>query len=368
MHVFLLNWRDIEHPRKGGAEVLTHGIFARLVERGHRVTWFASDFPGASRRQRIDGIDVVRGGNAVTVRAQAFRFYRGLRDVDIVVDEINTLPFFTPLYAREPVVAFICQLARNVWFYEAPPGIAQVGYALEPAYLLPYRRVPVLTISQSSAESLRTEMGFAGEIGVMPMAIDQYESLAPLPLEERENTIVALGRVTPSKRLDHSIRALAFLKEPPLDRLRLQIVGSGSEPVRARLDRLAALLGVSERVAWSGYLSEEHKRERLRHAKALVMNSVREGWGLAVSEANLAGTPAVGYGILGLRDSIKNGLTGVLTEETPEALAQGLENLLRDPDRYSELAISAQTQARSLTWDATTTFVEHFLASTAEGR
>jgi glycosyltransferase involved in cell wall biosynthesis len=368
MHVFLLNWRDIKHPLKGGAEVLTHGIFARLVERGHRVTWFASDFPGAARRERIDGIDVVRGGNAVTVRAHAFYLYRSLRDVDIVVDEINTLPFFTPLYARVPVVAFICQLARDVWFYEAPPGMAHVGYALEPAYLLPYRRVPVLTISQSSAESLRHEMGFAGEIGVMPMAIDQYEALAPLRLEEREDAIVALGRVTPSKRLDHTIRALALLKEPPLNHLRLQIVGSGRVAVRERLDRLAESLEVSQRVEWAGFLSEAHKRERLRRAKALVMNSVREGWGLAVSEANLAGTPAVGYGILGLRDSIKNGLTGVLTEETPEALAQGLENLLRDPKRYSELATSAQTQARSLTWDATTTFVEHFLAATAKGR
>jgi glycosyltransferase involved in cell wall biosynthesis len=338
-----------------------------LVERGHRVTWFASDFPFAPRRECIDGIDVVRGGNAVTVRAHAFHFYRSLRGVDILVDEINTLPFFTPLYAREPVVAFICQLARDVWFYEAPAGIAQVGYAIEPAYLLPYRRIPILTISRSSAESLRREMGFAGEIGVMPMAIDQYEALAPLRLEEREDTIVALGRVTPSKRLDHTIRALALLKAP-LDKLRLQIVGSGSVAVRERLDHLAESLGVIQRVEWAGFLSEAQKRDRLRRAKALVMNSVREGWGLAVSEANLAGTPAVAYGVLGLRDSIKNGLTGVLTEETPEALAQGLENLLRDPKRYSELATSAQMQARFLTWDTTTTFVEHFLAATAKGR
>jgi len=351
----------------GGAEVLTHGIFARLVERGHRVTWFASDFPGAERHEIIDGIDVVRGGNAVTVRAHAFRYYNALSNVDVVVDEINTLPFFAPLYARVPVVAFVCQLARDVWFYEAPVGIAQLGYALEPLYLRPYRRVPVLTISQSSADSLRHEMGFRGEIGVMPMAIDQYEAPAALPLEEREDSIVVLGRVTPSKRLDHSIRALALLTKPPLDRLRLQIVGSGSDRVRERLNRLAASLEVGQRVEWAGFLTEAQKRDRLRRAKALVMNSVREGWGLAVSEANLAGTPAVGYEILGLRDSIKNGLTGVLTEETPQALAQGLENLLHDPKRYSDLATAAQLQARSLTWDGTTTFVEQFLAATAKG-
>ena len=152
MHVLLLNWRDLKHPRKGGAEVLTHGIFKRLVDRGHRVTWFASDFPGALARETMDGIDIVRGGNALTVRAHAYRYYQSLSDVDVVVDEINTIPFFTPLYARSPVVAFICQLAREVWFYETPAVVGRIGYTIEPFYLRPYRDVPTMTISESMRE------------------------------------------------------------------------------------------------------------------------------------------------------------------------------------------------------------------------
>lgn len=361
MHVFLLNWRDLKHPRKGGAEVLTHGIFARLVERGHRVTWFSSDFRGAAPREMVDGIEVVRGGNAVTVRAAAYRHYATLQNVSVVVDEINTLPFFTPLYARAPVVAFICQLAREVWFYEAPPVVAQIGYALEPLYLLPYRQTPVMTISPSSAASLREEMGFRGEIGVMPMAIDQYPAQPPLPLDKRAPTIVALGRVTPSKRLDHTIRALAILNEPPFDCLRLEIIGGGNDGVRESIGRLAGALDVRERVTWTGYLAEDEKRAHLTRARALVMNSAREGWGLAVSEANLAGTPAVGYRVPGLRDSIQNGVTGVLTEESPAALAEGLRALLGDADRYNRMAVAAQRDAGRLTWDATTDFVEQFL-------
>lgn len=366
MHIYLLNWRDLKHPRKGGAEVLTHGIFARLAERGHRVTWFCSNFPGGRTSERIDGIDIVRGGNAVTVRSHAAAYYRTLSDVDIIVDEINTLPFFTPLYSRSPVVAFICQLARDVWFYEAPPVVAQFGYAIEPMYLRPYRDRPILTISASSARSIREEAGLRGETFVMPMGIDQYEAPPPLTLDARDDIIVALGRVTPSKRLDHTIHALALLKHPPLDRLRLTIIGGGAAPIRRRLENLAGSLGVHDRVEWTGFLTENEKRQRLRRAKAIVMNSVREGWGLAVSEANLAGTPGVGYNILGLRDSIVAGQTGLLTEESPQSLAQGLTDLLSDPDRYNRLARQAQEHARTLTWDAATTSVEHFLLKHAK--
>lgn len=366
MHVLLLNWRDLKHPRKGGAEVLTHGIFARLVERGHRVTWFASNFRGAAAREVIDGIEVVRGGNALSVRVAAYHHYATLKDVSVVVDEINTLPFFTPLYARVPVVAFVCQLAREVWFYEAPPVAAQIGYALEPLYLRPYRQAPVMTISPSSAASLRDEMGFRGEIGIMPMAIDQYPVRPPLSLAERTPTIVALGRVTPSKRLDHTLRALALLIEPPFDRLQLEIIGGGNEAVRRSLGHLAHNLGIAERIAWSGFLSEDEKRAHLARASALVMNSAREGWGLAVSEANLAGTPAVGYDIPGLRDSIHNGRTGMVTEESPAALAEGLRVLLGDADRYHRLAVAAQSDAKQLTWDTTTDFVERFLTRIAQ--
>ena len=368
MHIFLLNWRDIKHPRRGGAEVLTHGIFARLVERGHRVTWFASDFPGAARTERLDGIDIVRGGNAVTVRIQAARYYASAPRFDVVVDEINTLPFFSPLYTRVPVVAFICQLAREVWFYEAPPVVAQIGYAIEPFYLRPYRTVPVMTISASSEESLRREMHFRGQMGVLPMAIDQFDIEPPLSLSQRDDVIVSLGRITRSKRLDHTIRALAMLTDPPWDRLRLAIIGGGSEPLQAELTRLAAFLGVGQRIDWMGYLDEASKRMRLRRAKALVMNSAREGWGLAVSEANLLGTPAVAYGILGLRDSVKSGTTGLLTEESPTALAEGLKTLLAEPERYGRFAAAAQTDARMLTWGKSTSFVEAFLTRMSEGR
>ncbi len=367
MNILWMNWRDIKHPRKGGAEVLTFGIFKRLVDRGHRVTWFTGAFPGGADSEVIDGVKVVRRGTALTVRAHAYGYYRETSDLDVVVDEVNTLPFMTPVYSRTPVVACIHQLAREIWYYEAPPGIAQIGYALEPLYLRPYRQVPTLTLSASSESSLRNEMGFTGRIGIMPLAIDQYAAQPPLPLRERDDTIVSLGRVTRSKRLDQQIQALALLRTPPYDRLRLQIIGGGTSGMRESLRALAQRLGVEDRVEWPGFVSEAEKRRLLAVAKLLVMSSVREGWGLAVSEANLAGTPAVGYRILGLKDSIKDGLTGLLTEESPSALAQGIRQMLDDEARYARIAQTAQDDARGLTWESTTSFVERFLRDSTGG-
>jgi glycosyltransferase involved in cell wall biosynthesis len=368
MNILWMNWRDIKHPRKGGAEVLTFGIFKGLVDRGHRVTWFTGAFPGGADHEILDGVNVVRRGTALTVRAHAFAYYRETRDLDVVVDEVNTLPFMTPVYSRTPVVACIHQLAREVWFYEAPPGIAQIGYAMEPLYLRPYRHVPTLTLSASSESSLRREMGFTGRIGVMPLAIDQYPATPPLRLQLRDDTIVSLGRVTRSKRLDHQIEALALLTDPPFDRLRLQILGGGNPAVRASLDGLARELGVAGRVEWMGFVDETQKRRLLARSKALVMTSVREGWGLAVSEANLAGTPAIGYSIPGLKDSIRNAETGLVCEESPLALAQGIREMLSDNVQYSAFAEAAQRDAQGLTWEGTALFVERFLQDSVDGK
>jgi glycosyltransferase involved in cell wall biosynthesis len=312
-------------------------------------------------------VRIVRQGNAATVRVHAMRRYRALGDFDVVVDEINTLPFFAPLYARKPVVALICQLAREVWFFEAPWPVAIAGYVAEPAYLQVYRRSPVLTISESSARSIR-DIGLRGQIEIMPMAIDQYASEDPLPMVERENAIVMLGRITPSKRIDHVIRALADASNGPLSATRLVLVGGGDDRVKADLRRLAASLGIAERVQWEGYADEETKRRILRTARAIVMTSAREGWGLVVSEANLAGTPAVVYDIPGTRDSVVDGQTGIRCAPAPTALAASLSALIASPVRYERLSRAAQTFARTLTWDATVDAAEAVLRREAARR
>src|SRR5258706_15516364 len=103
----------------------------------------------------------------------------------------------------------------------------------------------------------------------------------------------------------------------------LWIVGRGDSVYIALLKEMLVLYGVADHVVFFGGVSEEKKLELMRRAHVLLHASVKEGWGLVVVEAASQGTPAVVYNVSGLRDSVKNGETGiVLKENSPFHLAQ----------------------------------------------
>ena len=220
---------------------------------GHEVTWFTSRPGGAAAYERIDGVGVVRRGTELTTRLAAPAFARR-RAFDVVVEQINTLPYFAPVWARVPTVLWIHQLAREVWWYEAPSPAAAIGYVSEPVYLRAYRRVPVLTISDSTRDDLR-RLGLRGHIDVMPMAVDTpaVQALVSRALEGR---LVAVGRLTPSKRYDDAIRALGILRDSHPSAT-LTIAGEGRD--RERLERLSAELGLADAVRLPGSVSDEEK-------------------------------------------------------------------------------------------------------------
>src|SRR5438105_12350387 len=208
LRILILNWRCPRNPRAGGAESLTYEIARRLVVKGHEVEWFSASFPGAEPVEEMEGIRIVRVGRQWTVHWHAFRRYRKhLRDhFDIVIDQVNTMPFFTPFWARIPAVTLIHQLAREVWWYESHFPIAAIGYAIEPIYLRSYRRTPAVTISRSTEQDLR-RLGFVRQITVVPIGIERV----PFVRREKAPTITFLyvGRLAPSKRIGDMIQALA---------------------------------------------------------------------------------------------------------------------------------------------------------------
>jgi len=363
MRFLFLNWRCPTHPQAGGAELVTLRVAERLVRWGHTVTWFAAAYPGAPSQEPINGVRVIRAGRQFTVHLQAARWYQrqGRGRFDVVIDEINTIPFFAHRYAGVPVVTLIHQLAREVWWYEAPWPLAALGFALEPLYLQAYRRQPLLTISHSSARSLRA-LGLRGPIALIPMATDFAAEPVLPPLAEKEAawTLVALGRVVRSKRIDDMLRAVALLAARGLP-AQLWVIGAVTPRYRQVLARLAAELGVADRLTFWGKVPEAQKRSLLRRAHALLACSVREGWGLMVTEANLVGTPAVVYNVPGLRDSTEHGVTGLVTEQTdPPSLAEAVGRLLGDPTRYARLRQTAWERASRLNWDQT---AQTFLAA-----
>jgi glycosyltransferase involved in cell wall biosynthesis len=365
VRILILNWRCPMHPRAGGAEFLTYEVMKRFVASGDEVEWFSASFPGAKDNEDMDGIHIVRAGRQWTVHLHAFRrYFRRLRPhFDLVIDEVNTVPFFTPLWADVPVFMLIYQLAREVWWYECPFPINALGFALEPLYLRLYRRVPVLTESNSTVVDLN-RLGFSGPLTLVPVGIDDLAEGAYA--KPSCPVFLYVGRLSPSKRVGDIIKAFDSF-QTKLPQARLWLVGDGPTSYVRSLRGLVHQLGIEQSVDFCGSVSGTEKYQRMTAAHALLMASVREGWGLVVTEANACGTPAVVYNVPGLRDAVRHAQTGLVVDPTPEAMATGMMTLWKDRLLREQLGKQARAWSRSFSFDAATATIRAALTLTASG-
>ncbi len=316
---------------------------------GDTVEWFTAMFPGAASEVTLDGVRIIRRGRQWSVHLAAMRRYRRrLRDsFDAVIDEVNTIPFFTPIWADVPHLLLIFQLAREVWWHESVFPLNAVGYAAEPLYLRTYRRTPALTISASTEADLR-RLGFVGPIKVLPMGLEPM--VVPAVPKADKTTFLYVGRMAPSKRVDEIITAFARYQAQGRA-ANLWLIGDGPSDYVAALRRQAGRFGLEGAVQILGRVSTDVKHDRMARAHVLLMASVREGWGLSIVEANACGTPAVVYDVSGLRDAVRNGETGFVVAPTPEGLADGMERITADPDLYNRLALAAKLWSSTFSFD-----------------
>jgi glycosyltransferase involved in cell wall biosynthesis len=346
VRILFLNWRDIRNPEAGGAEVFVQEVAARWIAQDHDVVLLTSSFSAAPRRELIDGVMVRRAGRLRngSFHLLAQRELARLRGFDAVIEGINTIPFFTPLWrGLPPTVALVYQLAVEVWDSELRPPASNFARWLEPKLLLPYRNVPVVTISESG----RRELLGAGLRDVTVIEPGRSE-VPPLGATDKEPTptVMFAGRLAANKRPDHAVEAFKLIKRARPD-ARLWVVGQGpmAEVLRSSLPSGAKLLG---------HVPRTELYERMARAHCLLVPSVREGWGLVVTEANSVGTPAVGYDVPGLRDSIRNGHTGLLARPgEPAALAEQAERLLNDAEMRTRMSKNAAEHAKSFSWSKT---------------
>lgn len=355
LKILFLCWRDIRHPRAGGAEVFIHEVGRRLVRDGHGVTLFSAGFKGLSPDECLDGVRILRSGAQATVHWRFFRWWRRhgrFDEYDLVIDVVNTIPFMTPLFikGRTKRVALFFQLARQVWWYESRFPLSACGYASEPLYLQAYRGTQVVTISRSSKADLERYRVPADLISICPVGID-IEPLEALEPKPAGLDVLFVGRLTASKRPEEALRAFAAVRASRPE-ARLRIVGNGRERYVKRVIAVARELGLGGEVEFLGRVSHEEKIELMRSSHVIVVTSVKEGWGLIVTEAAALGTPAIVYDVDGLRDSVRDGTTGVVCKDnTPRALASEVLSLVVDPERYERLRSNALAWSREFTWD-----------------
>ncbi|HEX5133425.1 MAG TPA: glycosyltransferase family 4 protein [Candidatus Krumholzibacteria bacterium] len=355
MHVVAVNWRDIGNPEAGGAEVHLHEILSRLVARGHSATLFAARFPGGPDEDTIDGVRVIRRGswwNANFVLARAARAHLRTVPADLVVEDINKIPFFMPLFTRLPVLPVIPHLFGSTVFRETNPVFGAYVYLWERLIPFVYRRCRFAVISPSTRDDLVARGIPAGRIDVVLCGLDhaRYRRLPHVTRAARP-TVVHLGRARKYKAIDVVIRAFAIVHHSLAD-ARLVIIGDG--PELPALRQLADRLGLADAVEFGGHMPAEATVEALNRCHVVLNASPKEGWGLTVVEANACGVPVVGSDRPGLRDSIHDGETGFLVPYGDvDAFAERTLRLLTDSALRERMGAAALEWAGSLTWERT---------------
>jgi glycosyltransferase involved in cell wall biosynthesis len=351
-HLLAVNFRDPAHPEAGGAELHLEEILLEAVRRGFRVTWLASGFPGGAPEDTHRGIAVVRRGswwnfNVVVPRVLAREFASPAPD--LVVEDINKVPCFTPWWTKSPVAVIIPHLFGETAFQEASAPIALYVVALERLIPLVYRRSRFLAISESTRDDLVKRGLSASRVAVVHCGLDHDAYRAPdQPEKSARPTLVFVGRLRRYKGLDWVIRALPRVRER-VPGARLVVVGDG--PDRARIVAAAERLGVRDAIDFLGFVPGPEKARLMREAWVLVQPSPKEGWGLTVVEAGASGTAVVAADSPGLRDSVRRDVTGLLVPFGDDArMVEALSRVLEDAALRERLAASGIEWAARFTW------------------
>lgn len=361
MNILVFSWRDPKHPLAGGAEQVMHEHMKGWIEAGHEVTLFSSRFPGSAKEEVLDDVKIIRAGHQyLGVQWAGFLYYLESKDrYDFVVDQFHGLPFFTPLYVRKPKLAVIQETAREVWFLNPLPWpinwiVGIIGYLGEPVLFLFYRSITFMTGSDSAKENI-SKIGISTEnIVVVPHGVI-IKAPTPLPKKEKTATVMYLGVLSRDKGIEDALRCFAILKKKH-EVSKFWVAGrTETKNYRDRIRSLVTELNLNKSIEFYGFVSQEKKFELLARAHILINPSIREGWGLVNIEANSVGTPVVAYESLGLVDSVKDGLSGLLCrEKTPANLAENISRLLKDRKLYKHLKQGAKKWASKFSWDKST--------------
>lgn len=357
MEVLILNWKDIKNPDVGGAEIILYELAKRLVNDGIKVTWFCRHFPHAKDQENIDGIDIVRRGNKYTVYWQAFQYYKNLKQKpDKVLDCINTICWQTPLYIpKEKRLAYVNQLAKEVLFYELSRPLAFLSYWFEIWQYLSYKNTKFLCYSVSTKDDVSSFGISKKNIFTFPLGLDHtrytpgIKSLTPL--------FVFVARLVKMKRPELCVEAMKIVvnKYP---KAQLAIVGYG--PLENNLQRQITASRLENNIILVNkdnlFFSKNIKDQKIKLLKkswAILLPSVKEGWGMVVTEAAACATPAIVSNVTGLKDSVINGKTGVVLPASPTAgeLSEAIIKVIKNKNQRIKLSQGALTWSKNFSWE-----------------
>ncbi len=367
--ILALSWRDIRSPKSGGAEVHTCNLMKSLNEQGYRFISFAPYYDGLPRKEVIDNITYIRKGNVFSVIFYAFLYYRKHRnEIDYVINQCNTHNFFTRFWV--PVnkrIFYIHQLTREIWDINAGFPLNKIGKAMENFSLKLNKHDYTITVSESTKQEL-VELGFIeSRIRLLYNAVDKKIIKDTIDDNKKDNKdFIYVGRYSRYKGIDAAIEAFGLVHDKYND-AKLRIVGKPDEDfikeiIKPLSVKYKLIVGNTDNcdIIVCGFVSEEQKLQLMEDSKALLFPSIREGWGIIVSEAAARGTPSIVYNSPGARDAVNFGKAGYMcSKNTVKELYDHMLSVIEDLDKYEKMQQVALDYVKGFNWNNNRdTFIE----------
>ena len=365
-----------------------------LVRAGHDVeilalregnsSWSEEEFVcGIPNRVRRAGFDTPIASRVMLAPARFLRLFvarpsaalraiRHFRSADLpaggllaLADALRGAHRFDAIHAEFGPMGRVALEARDAGIVAGPLVTAFYGYDVtrEPrrrgrdVYARLFREAALLLPNSNYLGERLIELGaprdrvITQHLGVDPNAFHPRDGFTREETESVTAPLVALlvGRLVDKKGFAHAIRALALLDSGA--HVCLRIVGDG--PLRVALERLAAELGVADRVAFLGWRTNVEVAAEMREADVLVVPSVTaddgdiEGMPVVILEAMATGLPVIGSAHSGIPEVVADGETGFIVKEGDAAgLARALD-ALRNPLRRRAFGETARAAVES---------------------
>jgi glycosyltransferase involved in cell wall biosynthesis len=367
---------DAVYPfHHGGKETLHYERSIRLARRGHAVRFLTMHWwPKRKRSITLDGIVfqsvaprtalyTAKGGRSIWESVVfGLGSLRLLWSPDFDVLDVDQFPF-TPFFAARlvcwlrgrPMTATWYEVWDRDYWREYMGRLGPVGFLLQ--------RFAARSADLIFADSTLTARRLTEQLGVDPHRVLVLSPGTTIPSpsvggQAKSIDCIFVGRLLAHKHVDVFLRALAL--SPGVTGL---IVGSG--PEKDRLAALAGELGIGDRVSFESPANHEAVIDRLRGARLLVFPSTREGFGVAVLEANACGVPAlvVQHPDNAALELVRDDVTGIICDLAPHPMAANIRAYLADPPLQSRMRKAALATAATYSWDAYVNKMEAALES-----
>lgn len=354
---------DTYTPQINGVVTSINSFAQELKNQGHEVFIFAPKLDGSEEKDNVFYFKSVKYP-PMPEHQLAYSFsghFKVFRDLQLDIIHSHTpfsLGWLAVLLAKQyglPLVHTYHTLFAEYVHYVPTAVGRQIGIWLSTNASRRYCHSCNLTIVPS--EAMRQELqkyGVTNEIDVIPTGVNEYFRINGDPqviLKKHQipadiDIIIYAGRIAKEKNIEfllHMYKEILKVRKHIL----LAIIGDG--PHRPQVEKLAAELGIQERILFTGYISDKTELASwYKAASAFVFSSLTETQGLVILEAMSAGTPVVAVDAMGISDIIRDNIGGFASQADVSEFSLKLMNLLSNKELRAHKSAEAVQLAKKM--------------------